>query len=66
MKHFSNITASAERVVDAAEALVQRFGYNGFSGCGLYLYGGRLLFPEDKNRSVIDKIGPEMRHRLLS
>jgi TetR/AcrR family transcriptional regulator, transcriptional repressor for nem operon len=31
MKHFSEITASAERVVDAAEALVQRFGYNGFS-----------------------------------
>jgi TetR/AcrR family transcriptional repressor of nem operon len=31
MKHFSEITASAERVVDAAEVLVQRFGYNGFS-----------------------------------
>jgi TetR/AcrR family transcriptional regulator, transcriptional repressor for nem operon len=31
MKHFSEITASAERVVDATEQLVQRFGYNGFS-----------------------------------
>lgn len=31
MKHFSEISASAERVVDAAEGLVQRFGYNGFS-----------------------------------
>jgi TetR/AcrR family transcriptional regulator, transcriptional repressor for nem operon len=31
MKHFSEITSSAERVVDAAEGLVQRFGYNGFS-----------------------------------
>jgi TetR/AcrR family transcriptional repressor of nem operon len=31
MKHFSEITASAERVVDAAESLVQLHGYNGFS-----------------------------------
>lgn len=31
MKHFSEISASAERVVDAAEELVQRYGYTGFS-----------------------------------
>jgi TetR/AcrR family transcriptional repressor of nem operon len=31
MKHFSEITSSAERVVDAAESLVQLHGYNGFS-----------------------------------
>ena len=31
MKHFSEISESAERVVDAAEELVQRLGYNGFS-----------------------------------
>jgi TetR/AcrR family transcriptional repressor of nem operon len=31
MKHFAEISASAERCVDAAEALVQARGYNGFS-----------------------------------
>lgn len=31
MKHFSELTSSAERIVDAAEALIQRVGYNGFS-----------------------------------
>lgn len=31
MKHFSELSASAEKVLDAAEGLVQRFGYNGFS-----------------------------------
>ncbi len=31
MKHFSDISASAERVVDAAEGLIQERGYNGFS-----------------------------------
>ncbi|MCH8622190.1 TetR/AcrR family transcriptional regulator [Undibacterium sp. TS12] len=31
MKHFSEISASAERVVDAAEGLIQERGYNGFS-----------------------------------
>ncbi len=31
MKHFSELTASAERIVDAGEALLQRLGYNGFS-----------------------------------
>ena len=31
MKHFSELSASAERVVDAAEMLIQRTGYNGFS-----------------------------------
>jgi TetR/AcrR family transcriptional regulator, transcriptional repressor for nem operon len=31
MKHFSEITASAERIVDAAESLIQAVGYNGFS-----------------------------------
>ncbi len=31
MKHFSEITASAERIVDAAEGLIQAVGYNGFS-----------------------------------
>jgi TetR/AcrR family transcriptional repressor of nem operon len=31
MKHFSELTASAERIVDAGEALLQRVGYNGFS-----------------------------------
>lgn len=31
MKHFSEISASAERVVDAAESLIQLHGYNGFS-----------------------------------
>jgi TetR/AcrR family transcriptional repressor of nem operon len=30
-KRFSEITPSAERVVDAAEKLVQQFGFNGFS-----------------------------------
>lgn len=31
MKHFSEISSSAERVVDAAEGLIQQHGYNGFS-----------------------------------
>ena len=31
MKHFSELSATAERVVDAAEGLVQQRGYNGFS-----------------------------------
>ena len=31
MKHFSELSASAQRVVDAAEGLIQRRGYNGFS-----------------------------------
>ncbi len=31
MRHFSELTESAERVVDAAEGLIQRNGYNGFS-----------------------------------
>ena len=31
MKHFSELSASAERVVDAAEVLIQHAGYNGFS-----------------------------------
>ncbi len=31
MKHFSDVSPSAERVLSAAEGLVQRFGYNGFS-----------------------------------
>ena len=31
MKHFSEITESAERVVDAAQDLLQQHGYNGFS-----------------------------------
>jgi TetR/AcrR family transcriptional regulator, transcriptional repressor for nem operon len=31
VKHFSEITVSAVRVVDAAEQLVQHLGYNGFS-----------------------------------
>lgn len=31
MKHFSEISATAERVVDAAEGLIQARGYNGFS-----------------------------------
>ena len=31
MKHFSELTASAERVVDAAQGLIQERGYNGFS-----------------------------------
>ncbi len=31
MKHFSELSATAERVVDAAEGLVQLRGYNGFS-----------------------------------
>lgn len=31
MKHFSELSASAERVVDAAESLIQHAGYNGFS-----------------------------------
>lgn len=31
MKHFSEISSTAERVVDAAEGLVQQHGYNGFS-----------------------------------
>lgn len=31
MKHFSEISATAEKVVDAAEGLVQERGYTGFS-----------------------------------
>ena len=31
MKHFSEISPTAERVVDAAEGLIQERGYNGFS-----------------------------------
>ncbi|WP_332878580.1 TetR/AcrR family transcriptional regulator [Massilia sp. S19_KUP03_FR1] len=31
MRHFSEISPTAERVVDAAEGLIQRHGYNGFS-----------------------------------
>lgn len=31
MKHFSEMTAAAERIADAAEGLVQHHGYNGFS-----------------------------------
>ncbi len=31
MKHFSEISPMAERVVDAAEGLIQQHGYNGFS-----------------------------------
>lgn len=31
MKHFSEITESAERVVDVAQDLIQQHGYNGFS-----------------------------------
>jgi TetR/AcrR family transcriptional repressor of nem operon len=31
MKLFSEISPSAERVVDAAERLIQQFGFNGFS-----------------------------------
>ncbi|MBW8893633.1 MAG: TetR/AcrR family transcriptional regulator [Burkholderiales bacterium] len=31
MKHFSELSPSAERVVDAAEGLLQQQGYNGFS-----------------------------------
>ena len=35
MKHFTELTPSAERIVDAAEALIQQVGYNGFSYEGL-------------------------------
>jgi TetR/AcrR family transcriptional repressor of nem operon len=31
MKHFSELSGAAERVVDVAEALIQQAGYNGFS-----------------------------------
>ncbi|WGS50464.1 TetR/AcrR family transcriptional regulator [Paraburkholderia sp. D15] len=31
MKHFSELTSSATRIVDAAEGLIQHLGYNGFS-----------------------------------
>ena len=31
MKHFSDATPTAEKVFDAAEALLQHRGYNGFS-----------------------------------
>ena len=31
MKHFSDATPTAEKVLDAAEALLQHCGYNGFS-----------------------------------
>lgn len=31
MKHFSELSASAQRVVDVAEVLIQHAGYNGFS-----------------------------------
>ena len=31
MKHFSELSASAERIVNVAEVLIQEVGYNGFS-----------------------------------
>lgn len=31
VKQFSELSASAERVVDAAQRLIQQYGYNGFS-----------------------------------
>ncbi|MDQ1816604.1 TetR/AcrR family transcriptional regulator [Massilia scottii] len=31
VKRFSELSASAERVVDAAQRLIQQYGYNGFS-----------------------------------
>ncbi|MDF0606314.1 TetR/AcrR family transcriptional regulator [Neisseriaceae bacterium TC5R-5] len=31
MKHFSELSPSAERIVDAAEELIRNVGYNGFS-----------------------------------
>lgn len=31
MKHFAELTPAAERIVDAAEELVQHLGFNGFS-----------------------------------
>jgi len=31
MKHFSEISPSAERIVDVAESLIQNVGFNGFS-----------------------------------
>lgn len=31
MKHFSEVSSTADRVVDAAENLIQQRGYNGFS-----------------------------------
>ncbi len=31
MKHFSELSPSAERIVDVAEVLIQELGYNGFS-----------------------------------
>jgi TetR/AcrR family transcriptional repressor of nem operon len=31
MKHFTELTDSATRIVDAAEGLIQQVGYNGFS-----------------------------------
>ena len=31
MKHFSELTPSAERIVDVAEVLIQELGFNGFS-----------------------------------
>ncbi|MGQ5522355.1 TetR/AcrR family transcriptional regulator [Chitinimonas sp. PSY-7] len=31
MKHFAELSPAAERIVDAAEALVQQVGFNGFS-----------------------------------
>src|SRR6202012_964600 len=31
MKHFTELTPSAMRIVDGAEGLIQRVGYNGFS-----------------------------------
>ncbi len=35
MKHFSELTPSAERIVDAAENLIKAVGYNGFSYEGI-------------------------------
>ncbi|MFM9433009.1 TetR/AcrR family transcriptional regulator, transcriptional repressor for nem operon [Janthinobacterium sp. CG_23.3] len=31
MRHFSDISATAQRLVDVAQALIQQHGYNGFS-----------------------------------
>ena len=47
MKHFSEISPTAERVVDAAEGLVQQHGYNGFTYDDVAQLVGCLLYTSD-------------------
>jgi hypothetical protein len=44
-------TETFDSRIQAEQAL---FGYNGFTGCGLCLYNGKLFYPVDKCHNIID------------